>query len=163
MFTEFEFNGATDFQLGGTNGVKLTPVLLESNQQYLDLLKSLKKRTAYIVLVQICGEDSEDKNLQAALQYMRLLQKKSVRKWLGTIRWDNRAVEYIFEADVRFFKYLKTFSSFFFNRKTAEGWDDVEETDFGQDDIAFLDSQKQVLFYTTTHEGDAYILPSLCS
>jgi len=163
MFTEFGFNGAADFQVGGANGVRLTPVLLESNQQYLDLLKLLKKRTAYIVLVQICGEDSEDKNLQAALSYMRLLQKKSVRKWLGTVRRDNQAIEYIFEADARFFEYLKTFSSFFFNRKTDEGWDDVEETDFGQDDIAFLDSQKQVLFYTTTHEGDAYILPSLCS
>ena len=37
----------------------------------------------------------------------------------------------------------------------------VPETGFGLDDIAFLDSSGAALFYTTTHEGDAYITAGL--
>lgn len=137
------------------------PIQLTNNEQYLSLLDRLAPKTAYIILVQICGDDIDDKVVNYANSCMKQLEKKKVSKWLGTITKGGRAIQYTYQADKRFFKFLKSFPSFFLNRQDAWGCDVVEETEFGQDDIAFLDQNYHVLFFTTTHEGYANILPSL--
>lgn len=136
-------------------------VELTSREQYLQLLAGLRQRTAYIALVQINDEDAQEAVLAKALDCMQLVEKKYVGKWLGTVRKGRKAPYYLFRADKRFFSFLKEFPSFFFNRKDAWGCDDIEETAFGQDDIAFFDEKQKVLFYTTTHEGYAYADPAL--
>lgn len=140
---------------------KIILINLTSHEQYLDILKKLKSKTAYIVLVQIDGEDKNDLNLVKALKHMELIGKKKVNEWLGTRTSGLRAVRYIFKSDERYFKYLSNFDSFFFNTTDKWGCDAVEKTDFGFDDIAFLDKNKQVLFFTITHEGCAAIHPDL--
>lgn len=67
----------------------------------------------------------------------------------------------MFHADKQYFQYLEGLSSFFYWGKDDEGCDTVERTEFGIDDIAFLDKDKKVLFFTTTHEGNANIAPEL--
>ncbi|WP_426351102.1 hypothetical protein ACPWSR_07715 [Alloiococcus sp. CFN-8] len=140
---------------------KTTLINLTSHEQYLDILKKLKSKTAYIVLVQIDGEDKNDLNLVKALKQMELIGTKKVNEWLGTRTRGFPAVRYIFKFDERYIKYLSNFDSFFFNTTDKWSYDAVEKTDFGFDDIAFLDENRQVLFYTTTHEGYANILPDL--
>lgn len=137
------------------------PVELTNHEQYLRLLEKLRKKTVYIMLVQINEEDEREPILAKALSCMELVERRCVSKWLGTVRKGPKAPRYLFRADDRFFKFLKGFPAFFFNRKDGWGCDIVEETDFGQDDIAFLDQERSVLFYTTTHEGYAYGVSTL--
>ena len=134
---------------------------LTSHEQYLALLNTLKHTTAYIAIVQINGHDAQDKIISLAESCMQLIEKKHVCKWPGTITRGRRAVQYLYKADKQFFKLLQDFPSFFFNRRDPWGCDLVEETAFGQDDIAFLDKSRNLLFFTTTHEGCAYIERSL--
>lgn len=132
-----------------------------SHEQYLQILKKLESETAYIEIVQINGEDEQEELLVKAFKYMELAEKRYVKKWLGTVRSGKGAPQYLFKADKRFFKVLREFPSFFFNSKDKWGCDEVVETSFGQDDIAFLDTHKKALFFTTTHEGYADIISSL--
>lgn len=140
---------------------KTVPIQLTDHEQYLALLDQLEVRTAAIILVQIDGGGTADEIVSQASSCMKLLEKKKVSRWPGTVTKGKPAIQYIYQADGRFFKFLKRFPSFFFNRRDSWGCDLVEETEFGQDDIAFLDSSRSLLFFTTTHEGYAYILPSL--
>lgn len=130
---------------------------ITSYEQYVELLNSLKKITKYIQIVQISGEDPKDKLIQSANKYMGLLDKKPVRKWLGTVKGGKSVPQYTYKSNSKFINHLKKYNSFFYNTKNKFGFDDVIETDFGQDDIAFLDENKEPLFYTTTHEGYANI------
>lgn len=132
------------------------PVELTNHEQYLRLLEKLRQKTVYVLLTQINEEDEADPILSKAFSCMELVEKRYVGKWPGTVRKGAKAPQYLFRADDRFFKFLKGFPAFFFNRKDGRGCDLVEETDFGQDDIAFLDKEQRMLFYTTTHEGYAY-------
>lgn len=68
-------------------------IALTSHEQYLDLLKKLKGKTAYIVIVQINGEDDEDEIIANANTCMQLIEKRSVNKWLGTKTRGRRAVQ----------------------------------------------------------------------
>ncbi len=140
---------------------KTVPIQLTDHEQYLALLDRLEDKTTVILLIQIDGGDTADETVSQASSCMKLLEKKRVSRWPGTVTKGKPAVQYTYQADRRFFKFLKRFPSFFFNRRDSWGCDLVEETEFGQDDIAFLDSGHNLLFFTTTHEGYAYILPSL--
>lgn len=125
------------------------------------MLRNLKHQTAYIILVQIDGEDEEDPNLQNALSSMKLLKQKKTGHWLGTITKRKCAVSYLFRADWQYFKYLESLSSFFFFGEDKYGCDKVDTTEFCWDDIAFLDTDKKVFFFTTTHEIYANISPGI--
>lgn len=139
------------------------PIALTTQEQYQQIVKKLAQRTVYIVLVQICEEADVSPVLAFAQSSMKLIGRKKVRKWLGTVRGGSRATQFIFQGEKRFFKFLLTFPSFFFNSKDQWGCDLVVDTAFGEygDDIAFLDQQERVLFFTTTHEGYAYMRPDL--
>lgn len=129
------------------------PVWIENRRQYLEILEQIRKDTALIVLVQIDGADEDDPVVTAAKQMMRLEKQETVSRWPGTIAPGRKAARYVFRKHRSFFGYLAGFESFFLVKSRSPFV--VEATDFGMDDIAFLDQNGELLFYTTTHEGYA--------
>ena len=130
-------------------------ILLKTRSQYLDILNTIRKDTARIILVQIDGEDTEDPVVNMAKEMMTLEKQETVSEWFGTIAPGRAAVAYTFLKNREFFGYLCSFESFFLI--SSENPYRVKETDFGLDDIAFLDHNGHLLFFTTTHEGYAYL------
>lgn len=134
-------------------------IRLTSHRQYLALLDVLEKRTRTIEIVQICGEDLDEPLIKAAMPF--LIKRETANKWHGTKQGGRGSPKFTIRADKAFFRLLRKYECFFFAETDENGLDSVRETDFGLDDIAFLDSVGAALFYTTTHEGYAYIAPEL--
>lgn len=134
-------------------------IRLISHKQYLKLLDVLEKRTRTIEIVQICDEDLDEPLIKAAMPY--LIKKERVNKWHGTRRGGCGAPKFTIRADKELFNHLRKYESFFRSMTDENRLEYVRETDFGLDDIAFLDSGGAALFYTTTHEAYAYIAPWL--
>jgi hypothetical protein len=67
----------------------------------------------------------------------------------------------MYRSSHQFFNWLRDGEAFFYNSEDEWGCDVVEQTDFGFDDIVFMDQNQDVLMFTTTHEGDIYILEDL--
>lgn len=142
--------------------LQLEDIELTSHEQYIDILYRLRKLTRYIVIVQTLGENKHDLHIDKAYMTMKLLSKKKTRKWFMTQTCGKPAVEYIFEKDNSFFVYLTSLESFFFSHYSHRGEYRPIWTDFGiDDDISFLDKDRQVLFGTCTHEGMAMIHPDV--
>lgn len=137
------------------------PITITNHRQYLDILKKVRKETAKIIIVQIDGLVKDDPIIQTARQMMILEKRENVNRWLGTISHGWCAVQYTFKMNWEFFDYLSDFESFFIVKSENPYY--VARTDFGLDDIAFLDQNEEILFYTTTHEGHAYINKRLIS
>ena len=123
---------------------------ITSHQDYLDILNTIRKDTAKIIIVQIDGYDKDDPVVNTAKSMMTLESEEIVSKWIGTITRGRKAVQYTFIKNRDFFSYLASFEAFFETEDNAD-----TDTGFGLDDIAFLDSNGELLFYTTTHEGYA--------
>lgn len=134
-------------------------IRLTSHKQHLALLDALEKRTQTIEIVQICGEDLDEPLIKAAMPF--LIKKELVNKWHGTRRGGSGAPKFTIRAEKPFFLHLRKYECFFRSMTDENRFEYVRETDFGLDDIAFLDSGGAVLFYTTTHEAYAYIAPEL--
>lgn len=134
-------------------------ILLTSHDQHLRLLDILEKRTRTIEIVQICDEDLDEPLIGAAMPF--LIKKERVNKWHGTRQGGRGSPKFTLRADKAFFAYLRKYECFFRSMADENRLDYIRETDFGLDDIAFIDSGGAVLFYTTTHEGYAYIAPEL--
>lgn len=134
---------------------KLIELRLVSHRQHLELLDALEKRTRVIEIVRICGGDEE--LIKEATPF--LIKKERVNRWHGTIQGGRGSLKYTIRADGMFFEHLRKYDGFF--RSTPDKNAPFEVTDFGLDDVAFLDGGGAALFYTTTHEGYAYIDPKL--
>ena len=134
-------------------------ITLKSHLQYLNILNAIRKETERIIIVQIDGEDKTDPIVNTAKEMMPLENREIVSKWLGTIARGRAAIKYTFLKKREFFGFLSSFEAFFIVE--SENPYRVRATDFGFDDIAFLDHNGDVLFYTTTHEGYAYYNKSL--
>lgn len=127
---------------------------ISDRKQYLKVLEKLRKLTHKIIIVQIDGPIKNDPIVNTAYSLLHLEKKEIVNKWFGTIAEGGRgAVKYTFNT-IRnrreFFGFLSSLDSF---------WDGIEtisdKYDFNArfDDIAFLDEQERLLFYSTTHEN----------
>lgn len=134
-------------------------ITLTSHEQHLRLLNVLEKKTRTIEIVQICGEDLNEPLIAAAMPF--LIKKERVNKWHGTKQGGRGSPRFTVHADKTFFKHLRGYECFFRVVTDENGLDGVRETDFGLDDIAFADGGGAALFFTTTHEGHAYIAPEL--
>lgn len=149
--------------MGETNMEKIVAVSLKTHEEYLGILNKLKSKSKYVEIVQIDGFDKEDKIVEFANCHLKLIEKREVNKWLGTKT--NRVVPkyvYLIPSEGRdFWKFLSRFSSFYLESYSEKYGYMPLETEFGLDDIAFLDKDKNPLFYTTTHEGYADIAVSL--
>lgn len=130
-------------------------ITLKSRSQYLDILNTIRNDTAKIIIVQIDGEDKKDPIVNKAKEMMTLEKQEIVCKWFGTIAPGRAAVRYTFLKKREFFDYLSSFESFFI--VLSEKPYRVKKTDFGFDDIAFSDNNGELLLFTTTHEGYAYL------
>lgn len=142
---------------------RLIPVSLKSHEEYLKILNKLKAKTKYIEIVQINGSDDEDKVVGFSNSHLKLIEKREVNKWLGT-KTSRRVPKYIYcisSEDKAFWKFLSGFSAFYLEMQDQKGGYAPLETEFGLDDIAFLDINRDPLFFTTTHEGYAYMAASL--
>lgn len=143
---------------------KLVPVELKTHEQYLAILKKLKSKTKYIEIVQIDEFEPNDKVVEFANCNLKRLEKRIVKEWLGTAYTSRRVPKYVYSIcsdDEGFWKFLSGFSSFYLESYSDECGYVPIETEFGLDDIAFLDKDKNPLFYTTTHEGCADMAISL--
>lgn len=135
--------------------MKYDNITLTDHEQYLRLLSVLEKETVTIEIVLVNGEDTDAPLIKAVIPF--LIKKELVNKWHGTRRGGKGAPKLTVRADKAVFAHLKKYEHFFVNSRDEYGCDTVIETDFGQDDIAFLDKNGEPLFFTTTHEGYAVI------
>lgn len=131
------------------------PITLKTHSQFLDILDAIRKDTVKIVIVQIHGEDPKDPIVNQAKERMLLEKQEIVSRWFGTVAPGRGAVQYTFLKNRDFFSFLSSLESFFL--VISENPYTVKKTGFGFDDIAFLDKNGDVLFFTTTHEGDAHL------
>jgi hypothetical protein len=122
-----------------------------NRKQYLEVLNKIRKLTHKIIIVQIDGPVENDPIINTAYTLLQLEKKEIVSEWYGTIAESSRgAVQYTFNT-IRnrreFFGWLASLDSF---------WNGIEvDDDFPNarfDDIAFLDEQGKLLFFSTTHE-----------
>lgn len=142
------------------NNEKFISIELRSHKEYLELLKKLQPSTKYIDLVQI-DDNQNDAVIVYALSNLKMIHKEKTNTWLGTQRGGAGVMKYTFEMNNTYWNYLSSFTSFFYNYKKDDGEDDIQTTEFGFSDIAFLDKEMQPLFFTTTHEGYAIIKQEL--
>lgn len=135
---------------------------IPNRKRYLELLNKLRERTQKIVIVQIDGAIKNDPIVNAAWNMLHLEKKETVSEWLGTKANAGRgAVKHTFSVmqnRKEFFGFLASFNSFWDGiESVADEWD--EESEF--DDIAFLDSAGEPLFFSTTHEHEFYLREDL--
>lgn len=123
---------------------------IRSRQKYLKLLDALERRTWEIEYVQGMHWDENDAFIKAV--------HSSVKSCYPTDEWtaysnpgNNAGMMYRLKADKAVFKRLRAFGNFF---KKYSGNDKHLET---WTDIAFYDKDGVPLFFTLTHENDAFI------
>lgn len=132
-------------------------VEIRDYDEYIELLDAVRPFTSYIAIVQPAGYDPDDIVMQEADACMESAGRYRTNKWPGTRTKGMRAQLHMYRADRQFFEWLKEGDAFFYNTQDEWGCDTVELTDFGIDDIIFLDKEQEVMMYTTTHEGLIYI------
>lgn len=133
--------------------MELQEIRLVSHEQHLALLDALEKTARTIEIVRIC-EDAEASLIKEVKPF--IIKEERVNRWHGTRQGGRGSLKFTVSADRRVFARLRKYEGFF--RSAADGH---YNTDFGLDDIAFIDGGGAVLFYTTTHEGYAYIAPKI--
>ena len=137
-------------------------VEISNRKQYLEVLEKVRKLTQKIIIVQIDGPIKNDFIVNSALDMLHLEKKEIVNEWFGTIAERSRAaVQYTFNT-IRnrrdFFSLLSSLNSFWDGIETiADEYDSQAEFN----DIAFLDAQGKLLFFSTTHEDDFFISKEL--
>ena len=131
------------------------PIELKTHEQYVAYLNLIQEDTKSVIIVQIDGENAGDALLQAAKSTMCPAGERTVNEWYGTFAPNSRAKEYTFLKSDAFFDYLRRLESFYIETNAVPY--EFRLTEFGMDDIAFTDHTGELLLYTTTHEGDAYL------
>lgn len=125
---------------------------INNRKQYLDVLGKIRKLTQKIIIVQIDGPIKNDTIIDTAYDLLHLEKKEIVSEWHGTKAEAGRgAIQYTFNTirnRKEFFGWLSSLNSF---------WDGIETNlkEFPNsrfNDIAFLDENGSLLFYSTTHE-----------
>lgn len=135
---------------------------IQSHEQFVELLIKLRKLTKYITIVQLDRENKKEPLILNAQDKMELLDKYKAQEWYGTLRLGGYGMVYEFDVkDKSFFEDLMKYEAFYIPEEDREGGYSPKRTDFGIDDIAFLDKDNRPLFYTTTHEGFAMIHPDV--
>ena len=131
------------------------PIELKTHEQYLSYLELIESDCRKIIIVQIDGEDNADPIVYHAKKKMQLACVNRVVEWFGSIAPNSNALEYTFVKSKAFFDYLRCFESFYI--EICDNSYEIRRTSFGLDDIAFIGEKGELLLYTTTHEGSAYL------
>ena len=120
---------------------------LNEHKAYLRVLKELENKCKFIEYVLIDDEDIE------IIEKFKdnVISSEYKNKWWGTKSSDKCKV-YKLNSSKEIFEYLMQFETFC-KYDIADKGDNVQNTDFGINDIAFFDDEDMPLLYTTTHEG----------
>lgn len=124
---------------------------LNHHDKYLEMMKILEKKCRYIEYVLI---DEDDTTFVEKFERFIVLAKKK-NTWWGT-KSARESKVFRLQSSREIFEYLKKMETFCKYVQSDRG-DTVERTEFGINDIAFLDEGKIPLLYTTTHEGEIMI------
>ena len=140
--------------------MELVRYKLQKHWQYIRLLEVLHSRTSYIELVPVCPVD--DLIVPWALKHLTLMEQSSVMTWHGT-RTSQSYQKYVFRWDETALTHFMDLHNFFIYCEAPEGklGDVILETEFAWTDVAFLDGNREPLFYTITHEGESFIQATL--
>ena len=142
-------------------------IIITSHEQHVALLKKISPATKFIEIVIPYGEASNDELIISLRPF--LIEMKKVWEWAGTISGGTESTLYRYSSDDALFQRLNEYEAFFLHIPYKTSPDDfiyfpddivrwqMEYTSFGDKDIAFFDENSDVLFWTTTHEGDAFI------
>lgn len=129
--------------MGGKDAMEYCSILLNDHNEYLKVLEKLKNKTQYIEYVLV------DKKNTYLIEQLKnnILKIKLVNQWWGTETFEKHHL-YKINATSESFEFLKRYSTFCMVKNHK-----VIQTDFGINDIAFLDNKGEPLLFTTTHEG----------
>lgn len=130
---------------------------LNNHDDYLKVLKVLKKRTKYIEIVLI--DQKKTNHLIEKFSNDILLEKKVNNWWNTKTTGENKLIR--IKATKELFKYLEQFETFCKYLTSEKYGEYAKMTDFQDDDIAFYDEDGKYLLFTTTHEGYIYICQDL--
>lgn len=130
---------------------------LNEHNKYLQTLKQLESKCQYIEYVLVNEEETEF--IEKFKNLIVSVEKKN--KWWGTKSSQKNKV-YKMRSSNEIFKYLRQFETFC-KYTTSNTNDNIENTDFGINDIAFMDNKELPLLFTTTHEGYITIRDDLFS
>lgn len=122
--------------------------MLNSHENYLNVLKPLEERTSYIEVVLI---DSKPTNDLVEKFKKDIVATKIVSEWWGTKTVAKNKLIRI-KSSAELFNYLRTLETFCKYFVSNRG-DRTLVTDFWIDDIAFYNKNDEMLLCTTTHEG----------
>ncbi len=122
---------------------------LNNHEDYLKILKVLKKRTKYIEIVLI--DNKKTNHLIEKFKGDILLQKKTNNWWGTKTTKENNLIR--LKSTKELFNYLEQFETFCKYLTSEKYGEYAEMTDFQDDDIAFYDEKGNYLLFTTTHEG----------
>ena len=136
------------------------PYKLRRHRQYIRLLEVLHPLTSYIELVPV--NPADDLIVPWALKHLPLLAQETVKSWNGT-KSSEPYQKYLFQWSETALKHFMDLHNFFIYCEAPEGklGDVILETEFAWTDVAFLNESKEPLFYTITHEGEAFIQTAL--
>lgn len=140
-------------------------VWIENHKQHIELLDKLKFKTSYFYI--FAGYPFNDGHRDSILEYccsnLKLIDKIQSKGLFEGKSEETEYYQYIFEIvdytqRESFFDFLSSFETFF-HRECLFNNDEsyANRCDFGLDDIAFADKNKNVLCHTITHEAMTYI------
>jgi hypothetical protein len=133
-------------------------VEIKDTDEYYEYLDLVKPATAFIAIVQPEGYEEDDEVIEEAEATMKLIGAYKTNNWPGNKNNSARGQLYMFESSWDFFDYLYDLPAFFFNEISLDGKEEsVELTEFGINDIVFMDRWDNVLLYTNTKQGNIYI------
>ena len=141
--------------------------ILPSHERHVEILDKIRPLTRFVEIVIPYGDVQNDELIIALEPF--LVETKKVQEWTGTISGGGAVTLHRYFASDDLFQCLSEYEGFFMSIPYKASPDDfihihsdivlwqMEYTSFGDKDIAFFDEDGNVLFYTTTHEGDAFI------
>lgn len=128
-------------------------VLLNNHEDYIELLKELKD---YISYIEILMNDERDTQMIDKFQN-NIISIKNVNSWWGLNNKEYCLFKlYRLKINEELFKYLEQFETFGYIE--SPGIDDNNYSNFGKNDIAFLDNNENILLRTDLKNGFIDIL-----
>lgn len=133
-------------------------VEIRDHEEYIELIELIRPVVTSIAIIQIYGYNPKDPVIMEADACMKQVSAYNSNNWPGTRTRGNRGQVFVYEQVREFYDYLYSIEAFFINESDPRTLEEkVVLTEFGINDIVFMDSKGNVLLYTTTHEGDIYL------
>ena len=145
----------------------MNQIIISSHAQHVEILKRVEPFTKFVEIVSRYAGALTDELTTSLAQF--LVETKEVWEWAGTISKGAASTLYRYSYDEALFQNLREYEGFFIHMPYRNSSDDfinipdsvvlwqMRYTSFGDKDIAFFDENNDLLFYTVTHEGYAFI------